>query len=212
MLVDQTVGPVELPDAECPRCNDSLCGRFGLTVVCPECGTAIDMAKALLMRWKSSWKRAPGFIELQGPAIWAILFFPHVVLAWFLTDLLPGGAVTSSVMTIVMIASWARSVRGTQSILCNGQGVRLSLLIHLIRAGYLVAIGFFVTALVSLTMSAHDLSYFLGAVIIGPVGVVVIVAGRRSERFVAFECIKDALQRQTASRCHDVSSLRTRVE
>ena len=187
-------------DLTCPVCEYSLRGLPGDVVDCPECGARCDLASLLARQRLGRWYNAPGFVVLQLPVMWLTLSFWTGALLWGLTSFGRGSPrAFASAIALVIVVGWLAFLVYTRSRFGDWRGPVLSLLAHVLLAGYF-------TGVIGLFISIFGAGIF-GAVFPTPFNVVMLVlcvvacaalmyACRRGERYIAEQCIRRHLQRE----------------
>ncbi len=180
-------------DLACLRCQYSLRGHEGEVVTCPECGTRNEMSKLIMLTWMGSVYRAPGVSRIVWPVSWlgiglmldlniSAMFWPYA----------------GHVVAIVIFVGWPYWLWELRTMMPGGRAVLLSLLAHLVTAGYLTAI------------FAPLWLIFLGAVELELPGLTAAAGGlalpialwmvcRRGERLIGRQCIRQHLMDKTNS-------------
>src|SRR5690606_65980 len=69
----------------CPQCRYSLQGLSGRIVVCPECGTASEIARMVMERWDHKIYEVPYYGMAVRPVVVAFLGVPALALLVALT-------------------------------------------------------------------------------------------------------------------------------
>lgn len=194
----------------CPVCGYSLRGLAGRVVACPECGAECDIAKIVTRKWLGPWYQAPGVNTLARPA--AVI----IVLALLLANL-PGlreegwlpvtvGRATVIVVLLCLVA-WGVLMRRAYRVFGDMRGIWLPLFVHALLVGYVVGVvGASCGGVYALTAVARGNAIdTLASIVACAVGTALFYACRRGERYIAEQCIREYLARETAVRPREAS-------
>lgn len=198
---EQTVEAIR-EDLACPHCDYNLRGLVGDFVDCPECGQSCDVAALVTARWTGKWYRAPGLNRLLWPTGAAVIGGMVAFMIWVrfeMSDPYTGGnSIWPGAIMIVTLMVWSVLMwRAAGAFMSPGQGVLLALLAHVLFAGYFFGLLGFVSGVVTLVMRLMGETVgFIGPVLI-VVAVAVMWGCRRGEKFIAAQCIRRYLQKQS---------------
>ena len=189
-------------DVACPECEYNLRGLTGDPVACPECGGRFAVSRLLTMRWTKPWYKAPRFNSACGPPAGLLvgLVLSSVTAGLVSGPAVGGGAAVAALPPLVFLACLAagfwlsqRAIRGWGGVLVGG----LSLLVVV---GYLGGGAAALGGIASLVhgISGRDLEGVGYGTLAILIGVGLIIASSRGERFIAGRCIKEHLRRRMA--------------
>lgn len=187
-------------------------GLSGDIVKCPECGRECDVAALVTMRWTGKWYKAPGLNRLILPVLVAVVGgLAALVMALLYEAYMNLGDSPNlwlhAILAVALGCGWVYSLWVTRRQFINRlRGPLLSLLGHLIFVGYLVGLGFLLSAIgliLSMTLMSGASGGGTPAVVWIYLAVYIFVgcglfyAGRLGEKFIARCCIREYLRRQS---------------
>lgn len=177
-------------DVACPQCEYNLRGLRGSIVGCPECGATVDVARLIARQWTGPWYKVPGLNRLYYPVAWlavgALLAAPLVPAVMSFG----GGEAAFALAAPVYFGGWLVLIQRAHALFnyC-GAGITLSLLGHVLFAGYIAGAVGMIWGIVYM-FSEPTFYGVLTCVISFIAGVGLILAARRGERFIGGRCIK----------------------
>lgn len=174
---------------ECPRCEYSLRGLPGDQVICPECGQPCDIAQMIARNWTLPWTRAPAYSQLITPVAWAMGGGLAALVALILAMARDATPLPCMLVVTGTWVVWLNRLGQIHATLGGEHAVVLSLLAHALAAGYVIAAGSVIAAVVMLCSSPgmETLSLALVLVVAGVGGCILC---RRGERRIAEDCIR----------------------
>ena len=193
-------------DIPCPNCEYNLRGLQGDVVSCPECGMTCDRAEIVARRWTLPWYKAPGMSLLNLPVAWLYLGLIAMVL-WFNNV----GYVSQTQRLLAwsaLIIGWMLLMARAWFVFERSEALLLALLGHVVLAAYLLAFIMIPIMWLSLafveqarteTLLGIRLPITAWLLILPVVAIVLFLAARRGERFVAHRCIRQYLRRKPRS-------------
>ena len=181
----------------CPGCEYDLRGLGGAIVICPECGTATDVARLVVAEWRGAWHKAPGYATLVWPVGWllggvlALLF----AWAWHLAGSI--GWTSLALIGVGTVLGWIWLLARMRNRMA-GRAIMLSLLAHGLTLGYVCGLvgGFWSLkrGLESTTTASLEPVVWLVTL---SLFVAMLWACRRCERWMAGACIRHHLLDQS---------------
>jgi hypothetical protein len=179
--------------AVCPACEYSLRGLAGDVVTCPECGRGVDVARLLSHQWTGKWHNVPGYTDLIMPVMWLLSGSLASALIWSWGEEVLRSPTAGIAATAATIGVWAFSIWRKRRLLDDGSALLMIGLAHGISAGYVggaIAFVWIIINGVNLWPSPVCLVHLL---LLGMVAAF-LVFGRRGERFIAAQCLKQYLR------------------
>lgn len=190
-----------MQDVACPQCEYNLRGLHGPIVSCPECGHTCDIAQLISARWERPWYAAPKFHTVTSSVTWAV----------FLGPLFAGGSIPLLVSNnaplavlfvlppIIMFGGWALFLYLAYRVFDSWRGVHMALLAHVVFVSYCA------TLALSIIFGFAVWKAMRGGSVWQPVFILPLLAiafpaawyGRRGERWIAEQCIREYLRRQS---------------
>ena len=175
-------------EATCPACEYSLRGLPGEVVICPECGQTIDIVQFVTTHWDGSWHQVPTFKTIRRPAYFlALLMF--VMLFWFIT----GGAQNHKAfglsVTCFMFSLWVWQILKMWQQYKRVRTLMLSLLAHLVIAGYMIGVLFVLQIVLLFIYSTTNMLGWMSVPVFAA-GIVILGICQYSDKLIASECVR----------------------
>ncbi len=191
-------------DLTCPACEYNLRGLRGAVVQCPECGATCDVAKLITNRWRKPWYRAPKLNVVYTPTAIAVVgLLTCNILAVLVAAALNGGAarnvgIATIITVLLLLLLWVAAMWRAYRVFDDPKGWVLAVLGHGLLIGYVGGLGMVISGL-TMTFAVGGVPGAVFGLIIAVVGGALIWVCRRGEKYIAGQCIRRYLERQSAA-------------
>lgn len=181
-------------EAMCPQCEYSLRGLDGDVVTCPECGVNVDIVTLIKIQWNGSWHQLPTYKAISAPAF-VLVFLMIGMFVGLLADGIKHHEAIGLAISSYLIALWSWRMFKLWNRFEGGYALKISLLAHVVFAGYLIGIFCVFMILISFVSPTGFMQIAVG-IILFAMGVAILVACQFGERYVSSLCVRLYLKEQ----------------
>ncbi len=182
----------------CLKCDYSLRGLGGDVVTCPECGERTSIAVMITQQWRDPWFRAPLYLVLAIPSVWAFLILIIAGMSFAVSSAQPTALPIAFAVLLGGAAVWLALIYVAVRRFGSLEAAFLVMFVHLLLGGYVVScfgVMFSIAGLIGAVLVGRGAGDFLLSGIVMAVCIGIVVAARVGERFVARRCIRQHLRR-----------------